>query len=148
MKSRLPAKLFFLISTGVLLASCAHHFSKHYWEDYYAKKAALFSAELVTHGIEMECFKYENQRWPNSFSEMINYEPKVLPCFGFAYKQEKFWEKSPGAIIQGIDEQNALIMITELREKDGSLKTLEQAIHINYHIEYEQHFTRVDDANP
>lgn len=147
MKIYLPAKVFFIISMAVLLSSCANNFSKHYWEEYYTKKAVLFSAELATHGIEIECFKFENKRWPTGFSEMISYEPKVLPCLGFAHKEEKFWQKSPSGIIQGIDEQNALIMITELREKDGSFKALEQAIHVNYHIEYEHHFSRVDDAN-
>jgi hypothetical protein len=143
MSISLSNKPFIFVSLALLLSSCASHFSKRYWEEYYTKKAALFSAELAAHGIEIECFKYENKRWPENFSEMIIYEPTVLPCFGFVHQGDNFWQKSPGAIVQGIDEENALIIINELRDKQGSLKTLEQVIHINYHIEYERDFTRI-----
>lgn len=129
----------------LLLQGCGTLLSKRYWEGYYTKKATLFSTELVSHGIEIECFKYENKRWPVNFSEMIEYQPQVLPCFGFSIKGKKFWNKAPNAVIQGSDEQNALIIINELRQENGTLKTLPQAVHIYYHIEYERHFTHVNE---
>lgn len=134
---------FFLLtvflSSACLLSSCADFLSKRYTE-----KASDISADIVMHGIEVECFKFENHRWPNSFAEMISYQAKALPCIGLSAEDKQLWEEYPTALIQSVDQERALIIIKEKLDKNGKLLPLKQEIHINYKIDYERIINRVE----
>jgi len=134
--------ILLLLCIFVLTSCVSKMLGKHY-----LTKTSDISSEIVLHGIEMECFKFENARWPNSFGEMILYQPKVLPCLGLDINKGNLWKKYPTALISEIDDKNALIVINEKIE-NGKLLPLAQPLHINYNIEYQRHFQRSEQHPP
>lgn len=134
--------LISLLSFSLFLISAC---GSSYVEKKIINMATDVGGDLVVYGIEIECFKFEFQRWPLRFSEMEIYQPQVLPCVGLENNSQELWTTYPSAEIKAINEDKALIIIKEKRLKDGSFKPLEKPIHINYQIDYQQKFTHVKD---